>query len=189
MLDICVIAVAALFTWFGYRKGLIRTIFSLLSIVASLVLAWMLYPVVSNVLVGFGLHSFIAGAAGKVLVGEAQLPAIFSGLVDNTAAGAATLIVNIISLILVFVLCKLLIMVIGKALDIVGKLPVIRQFNKLGGIVAGFAKGVLFCYIIFALLVVFAPMQNHGEVQKAIDSSTIASKMYYDNLLLKMINK
>ena len=49
-LTIVVLAILVISTLIGMKKGLIRTILSLLSIVIALVLAWILYPHVSNIL-------------------------------------------------------------------------------------------------------------------------------------------
>ena len=53
MLTIIVVAILALACWLGWKKGLIRTIFSLCSLVISLVLVWFLFPHVSSILEGF----------------------------------------------------------------------------------------------------------------------------------------
>lgn len=53
VLTIIVIAILALTVWLGWKKGLIRTIFSLCSLVISLALVWILFPHVSSILEGF----------------------------------------------------------------------------------------------------------------------------------------
>ncbi len=53
MLTIIVVAILALACWLGWKKGLIHTIFSLCSLVISLVLVWILFPHVSSILEGF----------------------------------------------------------------------------------------------------------------------------------------
>ena len=178
MLDFCVILVIVIFAWWGYKKGLVQSVFALGSYIISLALAWMLYPIAAGVLNGTALHSTIAGA----ITADIQLPEMLSGLVDSTAGGIATLMVNIIAMVLVFVLSKLLIVVIGKMLDIFAKLPVIKQFNGIGGLIAGFLQGALICYIIFAVLVLFVP--GNDMLQAQVDKSYIAMPMYYDNFIL-----
>jgi len=177
MLDLCVIAVVALFTIWGFRRGLLRSVFSLASVVASLLLAWALVPVVTAVLNQTGLPAIIAGAMDR----KVALPEFLG----NTAVDV---IIKIAALVLAFVLCKLILMVVGKLLEVIAKVPVIKQFNKLGGLIAGFLQGVLFCYIIFALLIIFTPLQNE-QIQQSIDSSSISKTMYYDNWLFRMVNK
>lgn len=53
MLTIIVIAILALAVWLGWKKGLVRTILSLCSLIISLVLVWILFPHVSSILEGF----------------------------------------------------------------------------------------------------------------------------------------
>ena len=48
-LTIVVLAILIISTLIGIKKGLIRTVLSLFSIVIALVLAWIIYPRVSSI--------------------------------------------------------------------------------------------------------------------------------------------
>jgi len=48
-----ILAILAISVWLGWKKGLVRTILSLCSMIISLVLVWFLFPHVSSVVEGF----------------------------------------------------------------------------------------------------------------------------------------
>ena len=64
----------------------------------------------------------------------------------------SSVIICIISVILTVILVKLLIKVILKILNVFAKLPVIKQFNRLLGLVFGVVSGCFWvCIIVLAL--------------------------------------
>lgn len=81
-LTIVVLAILVISTLIGMKKGLIRTILSLLSIVIALVLAWILYPHVSNILSQYEpLHQAIYKPVNEFL--NEQIPEMFSGMLES----------------------------------------------------------------------------------------------------------
>jgi len=83
----------------------------------------------------------------------------------------AGLVVNIISMLLVFVLVKIVLALIGYLLDIVSRLPVIRTLNRIGGFVAGFAIGVVICWIVLVVISVFTTTSMYETVRGLLEDS------------------
>ena len=65
----------------------------------------------------------------------------------------------------------------------IASLPIIKQIDKLGGLIYGIIEGLLIIYIILAILS-FVDVQ---EIQLAIKSSYITSILYNNNLLLLLL--
>ena len=70
--------------------------------------------------------------------------------------------------------------------SLIAKLPVIKQFDKLGGVIYGLLEGLIIIYVILAIISFVAPMTN-GNIVTAIDEAFIGSMLYNNNLLLKII--
>lgn len=65
VLTIVVLAILAISTFIGWKKGLIRMVLSLVSLILALILAWILFPHVSSIIGGFkpiseGLHGKVS---------------------------------------------------------------------------------------------------------------------------------
>jgi uncharacterized membrane protein required for colicin V production len=80
-------------------------------------------------------------------------------------------------------------MIVARVLNATAKLPVIKQFNKLGGLIFGLVKGVLFLYIIFAILTLIIPvLPSSSPIVTAIDKSIFAAGFYKYNIIIPWIS-
>jgi len=59
----------------------------------------------------------------------------------------ANIAINVIAVIVTFLLVLLILWLLGRALDIVGRLPIVRTFNHAGGVVFGLILGVFLAWI------------------------------------------
>jgi len=50
MVDLIIIAIIGLFVYLGYRKGLVKTVFSVVSIFLSAFIATKVYPILTNIM-------------------------------------------------------------------------------------------------------------------------------------------
>lgn len=92
-LTIIVLVILILSTLIGMKKGLIRTILSLFSIVISLVLAWIIYPHVSGVLGEFrDLHQAIYEPVSEFF--SEQIPELIDGVLESTGTEEQTSLIN-----------------------------------------------------------------------------------------------
>ena len=119
----------------------------------------------------------------------------FAGLWEKaqTAAGAAgqsvvditaNSIVSFLTFIIVFVLTLIILSVIIRSLDVVEKLPVIKQFNRLGGLLLGLMKGLFINVIIVSVFFVIAMFTKTSPVNTALQASILAPYFYIGYIFL-----
>ena len=70
--------------------------------------------------------------------------------------------------------------------DAVTDLPIIKQFNKSGGIVYGILEALFITYIIFAII---ALVGKGSSLEQGIINSYIASLFYNNNLIFILFLK
>ncbi len=200
--DIIVTAVVAAFIAAGWKKGFLKSLMGMVSFALSLIVAFLIYPKVSELLASTPLYTFLTetvkeGYISKHLA-EGGSVGIFSAeyfggelelFAGNLADGITDVMINIIAFILTLVASRLIIWIVTKTLDLFAKLPGIKMFNKLLGGVIGGLKGILILYIVFAVAVVFVPFKEDSMVLDSIEKSMLASEMYNDNVLLNLIDK
>jgi uncharacterized membrane protein required for colicin V production len=75
-----------------------------------------------------------------------------SAISNAIARAAAETVLHILIFLIAFVLILLFWTVVGHALDLVAKLPVLHFFNKTGGFVFGLCKGALFLFVLAWIL-------------------------------------
>lgn len=96
---------------------------------------------------------------------------------EYVSAFFSNIAINGIALVLVFLLVFIGLSIVGKLLDIVGKLPVIRTFNNYGGLAVGILLGVGITWIsIVAMSMFFATSANPG-MYDLLQNSAIAGRI------------
>lgn len=99
----------------------------------------------------------------------------------------ARMFIDFISILIVFFVVKILLWIIGHLLHKIAKLPVLNQFNHLGGFVFGFLKGLLIVFIFLAMITPFTTMMDTNIFIEGLESSIIAKILYNNNPIIRMI--
>lgn len=110
-----------------------------------------------------------------------------NAIVESTARNVATTIINIGVLIALFLVSRIVLIFIKGLTQLITKLPVIKQFDKLGGIIYGLLEALVIIYVILTILSLVSPLISNSGIIQAIENSFIGSIMYNNNLLLKLI--
>lgn len=202
MVDIIIFLIIGGFTLFGFKKGLVRSVVGILSLAASVVLAWLLYPVISDILASLGikmtlteniqesLSGYIGGGEELAMLPQGIRTAIESGsmeLVSSAAGTAAQIALNIIAFIAVLIVSRIIIQIAAKLLNIIARLPVIGLFNRAAGMLLGALQGVAVVYIILAVIYATAPMDGGTKMNSMIEESALASVMYENNPIVDVV--
>ncbi|MGE5473246.1 MAG: CvpA family protein [Ignavibacteriales bacterium] len=113
-----------------------------------------------------------------------QVGQMKQSIVETISASLSVAAVNIISMILVFAIVSIALIFARSILEGIAKLPILAQFNRVGGLAFGVIEGLLIIYIGFAILPIFSSSKDMQNVFSAINTSLIAKQMYANNLLL-----
>ena len=214
IIDLVIIAIIALCVFLGYKKGLTQYIIKIFSFIISLVVAFVLFKPVSNfVIQNTKIDETIKEAEINVVKDDVEetgkvkednnLPKAMVEYINNTienavneakenvievaAEGVASATINVGVAILLFIIVRIALIFISMLSKIITDLPIIKQFDKTGGIIYGLLKSFVIIFVIFALLSFVSPMIEQTGIIVAINKSFIGSILYNNNLLLKII--
>ena len=214
IIDLVIIAIIALCVFLGYKKGLTQYIIKIFSFIISLVVAFVLFKPVSNfVIQNTKIDETIKEAVINVVKDDVEetgkvkednnLPKAMVEYINNTienavneakenvievaAEGIASATINVGVAILLFIIVRIALIFISMLSKIITDLPIIKQFDKTGGIIYGLLKSFVIIFVIFALLSFVSPMIEQTGIIVAINKSFIGSILYNNNLLLKII--
>ncbi len=98
-------------------------------------------------------------------------------------------IVSVIVFFALFTIVRIALYLLKSYIDLLANLPIIRIFNKSGGMIYGTIKGFLIIYAVFAIISLILPMNNNAVIATAIQDSLIGSKMFNHNIILNLIFK
>lgn len=200
--DLIVLAIVLLFVFLGYKRGLVKVAFKLCTFFIAIILAFMLYkPVAKIVIENTNIDETIETKITDKILPEGKtdtdevdlsesLPSIILKSSENTvqsiAKSCSNTLIETACLILIFIIAKIVLKFVTALADLIAKLPILKQFNKLGGTIYGIIEGLFIVFVGFAVISLIAPMLD-ASVLDAINSSTLGSICYNNNILLKII--
>ena len=109
-----------------------------------------------------------------------------AAVVDSTSRDVAETIVKAGTWIVLFIIARILLVFLKFITSLIARLPIIKQFDKLGGIAYGLIEGLIIVYLLLALVSFIAPMFDNSIITE-IKDSFVGSIFYNNNLLLKII--
>ena len=207
--DLIIVGILALCIFIGYKQGLAKSLIKIAAFLISIIISLVLYKPVSRAIIN---KTNIDEKINSVIVQNTKIninkkanngtgslgfiqDTIQSKVVENTEAAIekvsnnlAIRIIEIMTLLLLFLILRIAIIIITILVDVASKLPVIKQANKLGGIIYGAIKGLLIVYIMLALIYLIAPLISL-PIMETIDKSIVTKKMYDNNIVLKILLK
>lgn len=155
----------------GLRRGFILQVIHLAGFIGSLIIAWFLYD---------DLAPYLA----KVI------PAPGSGnstwMAFENILPFQTTFYNVIAFIIVLIVARLVIGMIGRTLDGVAKLPILRSVNKLFGGVLGLAETYLIVFLAIALFY-FIPATQHYVQDSGLAMSVMEKTPYLSDTLKQFL--
>lgn len=160
VVDLIIVLVILLFTFLGYRKGLVKTAIGILSFFIALIISIILYKTVGNIVINnTEIDEKIEMAiSSKVLTEnyEEKLEFLPTNLVDageNTvkeiSKALTQKIIYILSFIILFIVLKIALIFAKFLAGIITKIPIIKQFDKLRGNNLWFCKRIFNNYSCF----------------------------------------
>lgn len=200
--DLMVLSIVLLFVFLGYKRGLVKVAFKLCTFFIAIILAFMLYkPVAKIVIENTNIDETIETKITDKILPEGKtetdevdlsesLPTIILKNSENTvqsiAKSCSNTLIETACLVLIFIITKIVLKFVTALADLIAKLPILKQFNKLGGTIYGIIEGLFIVFVGFAVISLIAPMLD-VSVLEAINSSTLGSICYNNNILLKII--
>lgn len=217
ILTIVILAMFAVSVYLGYKKGFLKTAFSLVSWIMVFVLCDFAAPVVTDLLIqNTNVDAVIqttieakvmealeqAAQNSAVTDLEAALPAelkemllgegenLLEVLTDVTGLDL-TPVVNGVMGILGFVITviglRIAMLLVEHMLGGVEKLPLIGKLDKLLGLVCGGVKGLIWCWVILAVVSVLSLTGANAELAGYIAQSKLLTWLQDNNVLLNLI--
>ena len=187
IIDIVAIIILAITVLFGYKRGLVKVGFKLLTFIVSLILTLVLLTPVTNLVIentplddniqnaiiqNFGEGSEV-NLTGVEFIDKyiQEIKDTSVGAVSNQIAINATKVVTAIGL---FLAIRIISFVFYKFSEMIAELPVVKQFNKAGGILYGVLEGVIIIYLAIMLASVIATVTNNINILEYLNGSFIA---------------
>lgn len=198
IVDLIIVAIILLSTFLAYRKGLITLSIQLVAVVISILATLILYKPISNLIVNVTsidetIQNAILEEANDIMTnGEEGSNQVVESIQNNMLPETArTISINIIQGVVILILyigIRIALRFVTALANLVSKLPILNQFNKLGGIIYGILRGLLIVYIVLLLINLSGEIEPENQVYTLVEDSYLGKMMNENNVLDILFN-
>ena len=210
IVDLIIVGILVLCIFLGYKRGLTGSLLKIVTFLLALVIAFILFKPVSNFIINNtkldeNLESSIKSMFLEVEENDtsSNMPTAMTdyinkviedaaddaktAVVETAARDVAISIINLGVVIVVYIIARIILIFVKGIASLITKLPVIKQFDKLGGIIFGLLKALVIIYVILAIISFVSTVITDSGVIDAINQSFIGKGMYNNNILLEIV--
>lgn len=210
---IIVLGIIILNALIGRKVGFIKIVFSIFSFIIALILTVWISPTVNGMLKNnetfyektsqkvedmLFKEQVETGEGDDIIEGLPLPKSIKESLKENKEKQEANIksyivshvsgiVINALAFVLTFIAVFVGLWVISIALNIISKLPILNQINKMAGFLVGGLQGVIIVWILFIVITVFSGSELGRTAFQQIESSEILSFIYDKNFLLNIV--
>jgi uncharacterized membrane protein required for colicin V production len=211
IVDLVILVVLFLCIYAGYKRGLAKCLINVLAFIIAVVVAAMLFKpasaiVRSNTEIDENIKTSIVNVfeeeeKEKKEDNEKESPIMEyltekakdateekkKEIVENAANDISIKIVDVLSFIGIFIIVRFLLVFVKALADLITKLPLIKQCDKIGGVVYGILQALVIIFIALALITFISTAVNRYGLLELINQSYVGSILNNNNILLKII--
>lgn len=205
-----VIAIIVMCGFIGRSKGLVKIVLSMVATIVSIFISSVLTtPICEFLKDKFGLMDKIKEIVGDTLkdvkiddvsyIEKLELPDVIKENIidgvqgidipvkDYVIESVASVALSAIVFIVIFIIATIAVSVAISVLDILAKLPLIKQANRAAGFVAGLIYGVVVVWVAMVVLTALSSTAWASDVLLTIGNNEILSFIYDSNPIMGVL--
>ena len=188
IIDIVIILFVLASIYLGYKKGLISLGIQLLAFIISLIITLVLYRPIGSMIINttqldeklqeiiqVNAESIISEDSDNKITNE-LIESAKNGMLPEVSRSLAINIIYGVTMLVLFIVSRICLIFIKSLSDLIAKLPIINQFNKLGGVLYGLLRGLLITYAIVMIMNLMITFNPKGSLNDIMDE-TYLTKM------------
>ncbi len=201
IVDIIIIAILALSIFLGYKKGLIELSIKLCAGIIAIVAVLILYRpitslIINNTNIDEKIQETIMSKSSKAIQGENEQNTkneninnekidnkITNEIIPEAAKELSYNIIRAVVMIVLYIIIKIALRFVTAIANLIAKLPVLNQFNKVGGVIYGAIRGLLIIYVALLIVSFIGQINTENVAHKEIEKSFIGKEMYNRNII------
>lgn len=195
VVDLIIIAIIALSTFLAYKKGLAALAIKLCAVIIALVATLILYKPISNFIINTTnidetIQNVVLEKSMEAMGQENEeegLPQelaeqLVAGQISQTAKDVSVQVINMAVILILFFAIKFALRFVTAIANKVASLPIINQFNKVGGLIYGLVRGFIIVYACLLLVGFSWQISKNNFLHENVEKSTLGKLMYENNV-------
>lgn len=192
IIDIILIAIVVVSAFFGYKKGLVKLGAKLFAGIIAIIVTIVVYKPVSGMIIN---NTTIDEKIENVIIQNATnfinennkmqngiTEHVEKNILPEQAENLSKTVVYVITALVLFVVVKIILSIVISLTDFVAKMPILKQFNEIGGIIYGIIRGSLIVCVCILLIGIYAKINPESTLNSNVQNSYL-TKMIYENIV------
>ena len=192
IIDIILVLIILLSAFLGYKKGLVKLGAKLFAGIIAIIITIVVYKpvsgmIINNTSIDEKIKDAIIQNTTNVINENEQIQNDFTNHLENNilpeqAENIAKNVVYAITALVLFIAVKIILSIIISLMDFVANLPILKEFNEIGGIIYGIVRGLLIVCICILLMGVYTKINPESTINNNIQNSHL-TKIIYENIV------
>ena len=196
IIDIIILVFILLSAIGGYRKGLISLGIHLFAFVLALLISFVLYRPIGNIIINTTqvdetIQATIQKNAETMVntkgfendLTKSLVESAENGMLPEVSKELAYNIVYLGTMIVLFLVLRVCLMLVNTVANAISKLPVLDQVNKLGGAAYGVVRGIIITYAVLLIISLVIAINPTTKLAQMINDTYLAKTMMENNIL------
>lgn len=196
IIDLILFLVIALSAFLGYKKGLVELGIKLFAGIIAIICTLVLFRpvssfIINNTQVDEKLTSIIIEKVTDAIEQDEEDEGVQNSVInqfkeDTILEQSETLshsIIQISTIIILFIIIKIALRIILGIANLVTELPLLKQFNEVGGMIYGIVRGVVIVLACILVMGVIAKVNPSTNISKQLESTYVTKTIY--NMIIK----
>lgn len=201
VIDIILVLIVALSAFLGYKKGLVELGAKLFAGIIAIVITLIIYKPVGNIVIkntsiDEKIENTILEKTTNVIDENSKtsdnkyiqdssdnaVSQVKEEVLPEQARNIAVNVVYVATALILFIVSKIVLSIVISLANAVASLPILKQFNEIGGFLYGLVRGAIISLVLILVIGTIAKLNPNGSLSKNVES-TYLLKEVYDNVV------
>lgn len=203
-MDLFLVLIIALSTFLGYKKGLVELGAKLFAGIIAIIITLVIYKPVGNIVIkntniDEKIENTILEKTQNIIdensnvsnnkyiqnTTENAVTQVKEEVLPEQAKNIAVSVVYIASVLIIFIVTKIILSIVISLANSVASLPILKQFNEVGGLLYGLVRGAIIAFAFILIIGTVARLNPNGALIKNFESTYLTKEIYNSIVKIK----
>lgn len=204
VIDIILVLIVALSAFLGYKKGLVELGAKLFAGIIAIVITLIIYKPVGNIVIkntsiDEKIENTILEKTTNVIdenskvsdnkyiqnASDNAVSQVKEEILPEQARNIAVNVIYIATALILFIVTKIVISIVISLANAVASLPILKQFNEIGGLLYGLVRGAIISFVLILVIGTVAKLNPNGSLSKNVESTYLLKEVYNNVVKVK----
>lgn len=204
VIDIILVLIVALSAFLGYKKGLVELGAKLFAGIIAIVITLIIYKPVGNIVIkntsiDEKIENTILEKTTNVIdenskisdnkyiqdASDNAVSQVKEEVIPEQARNIAVNVVYVATALILFIVSKIVLSIVISLANAVASLPILKQFNEIGGLLYGLVRGAIISFVLILVIGTIAKLNPNGSLSKNVDSTYLLKEVYNNVVKIK----